>query len=53
MADAIFPSLSREQKAKDAWQAHIDELNKRNKETLVRNLREALAAVRADKARGR
>jgi hypothetical protein len=42
----MYPSLSREQKFLDAW-------NKRNRDSLLRGLRETVAAVRADKARGR
>jgi hypothetical protein len=53
MADAIFPSLSREAKAGEAELAWVEARNKRNRDSLLRGLRETLAAVRADKARGR
>jgi hypothetical protein len=44
LADAMFPSLSREAK----W---WEERRKRDQATLVRHLREAVASVRAEKGR--
>jgi hypothetical protein len=40
VADALFPAWSREQKARDADQRLWDEICKRNRDILHRNLRE-------------
>jgi len=40
VADALFPALSREAKAKEADQRLWDEICKRNRDILHRNLRE-------------
>jgi hypothetical protein len=45
LADSMFPSLSREQKAKQADQARWDALNKRNRDNLLKHLREANASL--------
>jgi hypothetical protein len=45
MADAIFPAWSREAKQRDADQALSSAINKRNRQTLLRNLREAVANI--------
>jgi hypothetical protein len=41
LADALYPSLSREAKARAADQALWDRICERNRQTLLRNLREA------------
>ena len=41
LADALFPSLSREAKQREADQALWARINERNRQTLLRNLREA------------
>ena len=53
LADAMFPSLSKEAKQREAEKALWARINERNRQATVRGLREAVAAVRADKARGR
>jgi hypothetical protein len=51
LASAMWPQLSQSAKAKEAQQAREDAWRKRNRDHLVKCLREATAAVRADKAR--
>jgi hypothetical protein len=41
LGDALWPQLSREAKAKERDQALWDEICKRNRDILLRNLREA------------
>jgi hypothetical protein len=53
LGDALWPQLSREQKAKEADQALWQRLHEHNRQTLLRNLREANASLRADKVRRR
>jgi hypothetical protein len=45
LADAMFPSLSREAKQRQADQALWARINERNRQTLLRNLREARANI--------
>jgi hypothetical protein len=53
VADALWPSLSREAKAKEAAQARWDEWRKRDRDSLLRNLRELNARIDARLARER
>jgi hypothetical protein len=43
----MWPSLSREQKAKEADQRLWDEISERNRQTLGRNLRETRLQIEA------
>jgi len=45
VADAMWPQLSREVKAREADQALWQRLDERNRQTLLRNLREANANI--------
>jgi hypothetical protein len=42
VADALWPALSREQKARDRDQRLWDRINEHNRQVLLRNLREAI-----------
>ena len=46
-AEGMWPSLSREQKAKEADQRLWDEISERNRQTLGRNLRETRLQIEA------
>ena len=46
IADALFPSLSRAAKQREADQAKWARINEQNRQTLLRNLREATANLR-------
>jgi hypothetical protein len=46
LGDAMWPQLSREQKAKEADRALWDRINDHNKQVLRRGLREAVANLR-------
>ena len=50
LADAMYPSLSREARAKEAELAWVEARNKRNRDNTLKWLREANANLRADKA---
>jgi hypothetical protein len=45
LGDALWPQLSREQKAREADQARWARINEQNRQTLLRNLREAVANI--------
>jgi hypothetical protein len=51
LASAMWPALSREAKAREQAQAREEAWRKRNREILLRNLREANASLRADRER--
>jgi hypothetical protein len=49
----MYPSLSREQKAKEAAEAKDRAWREQSKQSLLRHLRELNASLRADRERGR
>ena len=51
-ADAMWPSLSRSAKAQEAHQRRWDEWRERDRQSLLRNLRETTAALRRERGRG-
>jgi hypothetical protein len=53
LASALYPSLSREAKAKEAQQAREEAWRKRNRDHLLKCLREANANLRADREKRR
>jgi hypothetical protein len=52
LADALFPSLSREQKARDADQALWDRICSHNREVLRQGLHKAVANIERRERRG-
>jgi hypothetical protein len=52
VADALFPSLSREAKQRDRDQALWTRINEQNRQTLSRNLREAVANIERRERKG-
>jgi hypothetical protein len=53
LGDALWPQLSREAKQREAAQARWDEWRKRDRESLLRHLRELNARIDARLARER
>jgi hypothetical protein len=53
IADAMFPTLSREAKQREAAQAREKELREQDRQRLLRGLRELRESLRADRERGR
>ena len=50
VADALWPSLSREKKAREAEQARWDAWRKRDRDSTLRLLREANASLRRERS---
>jgi hypothetical protein len=53
LASAMYPSLSREAKAKEAQQSREEVRRAQSKQTLMRLLRETREGLRADRERSR
>jgi hypothetical protein len=51
LADALYPSLSKEAKQRQAEQALWARINEQNRQVLLRGLREAVANLRAERRR--
>jgi len=51
VADAMWPQLSREAKARDHDQRLWDEILQRQRDALVRGLRETVASIRSERGR--